>query len=165
MDSISAAGPAGIMLKFKKNQHALIIASVIAILVIWAGDAFYDSFVEQQGPFFVNLTETSLHQLIFKSILTALFICFGLIAIQKLNKHRLADAVLQQHSIAMESSMDGIAIYDRDGAYVYANQAYATINGYGGPGELLGKSYKSAYDDIELEKMEHVLIPALQKNI
>jgi PAS domain S-box-containing protein len=43
---------------------------------------------------------------------------------------------------AIKASMDGIAIFDRDGTYIHVNQAYASISGYSGPGEVIGKTCK-----------------------
>ena len=39
---------------------------------------------------------------------------------------------------AIASSVDGIAIVDPDGSIEYVNQAFATMFGYGDPGELAG---------------------------
>ncbi len=71
---------------------------------------------------------------------------------------------LNKQSAAIEISMDGIAIYSRSGEFVYVNQAYASINGYADPAELIGKTEKSAYDEKELERMAQVCFPVLQKN-
>ena len=147
-----------------KNLGTIIIISLIAVLVIWITDALYDSFISHEGQFLALLTETTTHEFFLRLFLTACFLFFGITISIILTKQNLAEAKLKQHSTAVESSMDGIAIYDRDGTYVYVNQAYASINGYASPDEVLGKSYKNAYDDKELERMGQVCMPALQKN-
>ena len=55
----------------------------------------------------------------------------------------------QKHAAAIESSMDGIAIYDRGDTYVYVNQAYAKLNGYDNPDEIVGKTYRLMYNERE----------------
>lgn len=91
------------------------------------------------------------------------FVAFGIIIARILARHRRAEETLQRHSAAIETSMDGIAIFNRDGEYIYVNQAFASINGYTDPGELIGKTDRLAYGEKDLEPMEH-LLPALQKN-
>ncbi len=60
--------------------------------------------------------------------------------------------------------MDGIAIYDRDDKYMYVNQAYAKLNGYDSPSEIIGKTYHLMYDEQERARMEQICAPALRKN-
>lgn len=96
--------------------------------------------------------------------LTACFLSIGIFASSRLTRQNLSEAMFKQHSTVIESSMDGIAIYDRDGQYVYANQAYASINGYADPDEVFGTSFKNAYDEKEHERIEQICMPALLKN-
>jgi len=151
------------MLKMK-NKYTVIIISFIAVLVIWITDALYTSFISHEGQFLARLTETSTHEFCLKLFLTACFVFFGIHFSKVLARQNLAESTLKQHSTAIESSMDGIAIYDKNGMYVYVNQAYASINGYDSPDEMFGKSYKNAYDENELKRMDQVCIPALHKN-
>jgi PAS domain S-box-containing protein len=62
---------------------------------------------------------------------------------------------------AIESSIDGIALLDPDGRYVYLNQAHATIYGYSSVDELIGKSWKVLYDDEVGRNFEHDNMPIL----
>ncbi|MDD1772046.1 MAG: PAS domain S-box protein, partial [Methanomassiliicoccales archaeon] len=62
---------------------------------------------------------------------------------------------------AIESSIDGIALLDPDGRYVYLNQAHAAIYGYGSVDELIGKSWKVLYDDEVGRNFENNFMPIL----
>ena len=91
------------------------------------------------------------------------FLAFGFATARILSRHNRAEHALKRQLAAIESSMDGIAIYDASGAYVYVNQAYASINGYDDSSELIGKTYRVAYDDEEVERIEQVHFPSLLK--
>jgi PAS domain S-box-containing protein len=65
-----------------------------------------------------------------------------------------------QHRAAMEAGMDGTAILDNAGQYLYLNQAHADLYGYGSPEQLIGKSWKILYHDDELQRFESVIMPA-----
>jgi diguanylate cyclase (GGDEF)-like protein/PAS domain S-box-containing protein len=91
------------------------------------------------------------------------FLVFGAVIARILSRHGRAEQALKRQSTAIESSTDGIAIYDASGAYVYVNQAYASINGYDDPAELIGKTFRVAYDDEEAKRIEQVHFPSLLK--
>ncbi|KXS41101.1 MAG: PAS/PAC sensor signal transduction histidine kinase [Methanolobus sp. T82-4] len=67
---------------------------------------------------------------------------------------------LKHRTTAMESSVDGIAILDERGHYVYVNAAHARIHGYDSPDELLGRSWKMLYGESEIRKIYETVIPA-----
>ena len=58
--------------------------------------------------------------------------------------------------------MDGFAIYSHEGNYLYVNQAYAVVNGYESPKELVGKNCKIAYEEKEYQRIEQTIMPVLQ---
>lgn len=70
---------------------------------------------------------------------------------------------LERQSAALESSMDGIAILDHDGTYVYLNEAHADIYGYDDPEELVGSSWRRLYEPEEVERIEHDVLPQLKE--
>ena len=63
------------------------------------------------------------------------------------------------HLAAMEGAMDGMAILDGHGVYIYLNQAHAAIYGYDSPAELIGKSWRNLYSETELERFDDVIMP------
>ena len=61
---------------------------------------------------------------------------------------------------AMEASMDGMAILD-GGEYVYANRAHADAYGYDDPAAIVGSSWRTHYDDAEIDRFESTILPSL----
>ena len=59
----------------------------------------------------------------------------------------------------MEGAMDGMAILNGNGVYIYLNQAHAAIYGYDSPAELIGKSWRNLYSETELERFDDVIMP------
>jgi PAS domain S-box-containing protein len=60
----------------------------------------------------------------------------------------------------MSAAMDGMAILDERGVYVYVNDAHARIYGYETPDELLGRTWEVLYDGQELERLRNEIVPA-----
>src|SRR5512137_675256 len=78
----------------------------------------------------------------------------GIEAVRDITERKQAEEKLMQHRIAMEAGMDGMAILDGFGKYLYLNQAHADLYGYESPADLLGRSWKTLYHDDELERFE-----------
>jgi PAS domain S-box-containing protein len=68
---------------------------------------------------------------------------------------------MKQSVAAMENSIDGIAILDVNGKYVFLNQAHAKIYGYDSPEELIGKSWRTLYDETVVDDFEKHHMPML----
>lgn len=103
----------------------------------------------------------------------------GLISATKINLHNdqfllcnVIDATQQKRSeeiaktqlTAITSSMDGIAILNEKGEYVFVNDAHAHIYGYDSPDELLGKTWRILYNEEELNRFDQVIMPEFNKN-
>ena len=147
-----------------KDEHKVIIATISAVVLIWIVDAAFDAFVLHEGTFQDILLKVTSHEPFLRIVLSLGFILFGIIISRVLMRHSRVESMLKKHSAAIESSMDGIAVYDANDQYSYVNQSYASINGYTRPEELLGKHYAAAYEESELVRMKQVCIPALQKS-
>ncbi len=63
----------------------------------------------------------------------------------------------------MDNSIDGMAILDRSGVYIYLNEALAVTYGYNDPKDLFGKSWRTLYDEEQLRWLEQHVEPALKK--
>lgn len=70
---------------------------------------------------------------------------------------------LNQKSLAIEHSMDGVAILDSSGRFIYMNKAHAEVYGYSNPQELIGQHWHKLYDQESIEEFETKLIPSLHK--
>ncbi len=68
---------------------------------------------------------------------------------------------LHTRSKAIESAIDGMAILDDEGCYEVVNQAHADVYGYDDPAALVGESWRTCYDDDEVERLETSVMPTL----
>ncbi len=71
---------------------------------------------------------------------------------------------IQRQLAAMEAAIDGMAILNREGVYLYLNPAHAQIYGYGSPEELLGQTWRVLYDEAELRRFDAEIMPLLQRD-
>jgi PAS domain S-box-containing protein len=75
------------------------------------------------------------------SLLAVSIVCFAArLGISQFHEAKSADAV-QTHTLAMESAINGMAILDPQGRYIYVNPAYANMMGYPNPGPFIGKRW------------------------
>jgi PAS domain S-box-containing protein len=86
-------------------------------------------------------------------------------AVQKRRAERaraLAEDAIKKQLAAMEASMDGMALTDPDGTYVYLNRSHAEIYGYT-VDELLGKTWRVLHTDEEISRIEKEAFPVLRE--
>lgn len=88
----------------------------------------------------------------------------GFITILDITDRKKVENELIKHRKAMQASMDGMAILNNEGRYLYVNKAHAAIYGYDCPGDFLGKSWKFLYEDSEIERLEEEVLPQVAKN-
>jgi diguanylate cyclase (GGDEF)-like protein/PAS domain S-box-containing protein len=138
------------------DTHTIAVFAAAGVLVVWFGDGVLAA---------LSGSEFKPNQPVLKAFLTICFLAFPLLIARILQKNKpAARPGLQGHSTALEASMDGIAIYDVNLGYRYVNQAYATINGYDSPREIIGNSCRLAYGEQEFSRMQQMIGPALRKS-
>lgn len=71
---------------------------------------------------------------------------------------------LKQQLAAIEAAIDGIAILDAEGRYVYLNSAHVQLFGYEHPIELLGQPWHQLYYPEEIDRFQQDVFPALGQN-
>lgn len=71
---------------------------------------------------------------------------------------------LRRQSVAVEAAMDGIAIFDNHGTFLYVNDALARLFGCGSSQELVGKVWHELYYAAEISRLERDVIPLLKQN-
>ncbi len=148
-----------------KEEHKIMAYAVLLAAATWVADAAIDTAVFHDATFAELLfSEVSAHELYSRSLFVVVLLVFGYVIARLVRKHRVSEELAQKHATAIESSMDGIAIYDRDDTYVYVNQAYAKLNGYDSPAEIIGKTYRLMYNDQERARMDQLCVPTLKKN-
>ncbi|HEU5162315.1 MAG TPA: PAS domain S-box protein, partial [Thermoanaerobaculia bacterium] len=72
-----------------------------------------------------------------------------------------AESTLRTQAVAMEASMDGIAIFDADHRLTYVNRAFLKLFRYRSPGDLMFQPLSRLYDAAELERFEEEIFPAV----
>ena len=74
------------------------------------------------------------------------------------------DRELERRSRMMESAIDGIAITDVDGEYVYVNESHVEVYGYDDATAFLGDHWSMCYPESELDRFEAEIIPSLYED-
>lgn len=68
---------------------------------------------------------------------------------------------VEQQLLAIENTLDGIAILDAQGLYTYMNKSHANLFGYSSGNDLVGKSWKQIYTQEYIQKIEKKIFPVL----
>ncbi len=148
-----------------KEEHKIMAFAALLAAATWVADAVIDSMVFHSGPFLeLLLYDLSTHELYFRSLVVVILLVFGYVIARLVAKRRTAEELSRKQATAIKASMDGISIYSPNNEYVFANEAYAKINGYDSPAEIIGKSYELMYDEKERERMDQTCMPSLLKN-
>ncbi len=147
-------------LGFKITPVILLVA-----VIVWFADAAIDAFVFHNGGFAeMAFTEVSGHELYFRLFFISVYSAFTLLLAGALVKSRTTTSQLQRYIAAVETSMDGIAILNTTGSFQHVNQAYAMINGYDTPGDMIGKPFRSFYDERSVSLIDQIVDPTVEKN-
>ena len=97
------------------------------------------------------------------SLLGVSIVCYAArLGVSQFREARSADAV-RTHALAMESTVDGMAILDNRGEHIYANSAFAKMLGFRHPDEVLGKSWRQVYDVRDIALLESEVRESVQK--
>lgn len=145
-----------------KDEKKVIFLSIIVSICFLLADTIIDSLLFSKESFWsLFLFGVSAHDIYFRTLLLSSFIAFGLVISRILSKRRQAEEMLQKHLAAMEASMDGMAILDKEGRYLYLNDAHASVYGYDRPEELIGRTWKVLYNEEEVRRLEQNNLPAL----
>ncbi len=87
----------------------------------------------------------------------------GIESVRDVTERVMMEEKLTKQLAAIETSMDGIAILNSEGEYVYLNQAHAAVYGYNAPEELIGRMWHCLYDSEELERFQKEIMPLLME--
>ncbi|MBE9182563.1 PAS domain S-box protein [Oculatella sp. LEGE 06141] len=79
--------------------------------------------------------------------------------VEDITPRKQAKDALQRQLAAIEASVDGIAILNRDGNFIYMNSAHAQIYGYENARALLGEHWSSLYSDQEHQRFRQDIMP------
>jgi PAS domain S-box/PAS domain S-box len=82
---------------------------------------------------------------------------------QDITGRKQAEAKLRQQTDAMDAAIDGMAILNAEGEYVYLNKAHAKVYGYENAGELIGKSWRILYDSDVIQYFDQEIMPEFSR--
>ncbi|TGC10682.1 PAS domain S-box protein [Methanolobus halotolerans] len=134
--------------------------SCLKLLDAGNGDIFYS-----EGPVISKSGEEKLISWYSKSLKDKKGVSVGVLSSgEDITQRKKVEESLKQKTTAMESSVDGMAILDEHGRYVYLNAAHARMYGYESPESLLGKSWEILYDMSELERFRKEVMPEYLTN-
>jgi PAS domain S-box-containing protein len=69
---------------------------------------------------------------------------------------------IERHSDAMKGSIDGMALLDDSGHYLFVNEAHAELYGYDRE-ELVGSHWSRLYHDAEQRHLEREALPSMER--
>ncbi len=139
---------------------------IIALVAVtaWVGDAAIHAYLLGSTGFLdAVLFREGVRHMSIEWFLILFYSVFTILLVRILTTKRKVQGELEKHLTAIETSMDGIAIFNEAHEYVYANDAYAAITGYGNPLQLLGRSFRAIYDDVQVAWIEKNIFPVLER--
>ncbi len=147
----------------KIERKYILLIALVAVMA-WISDAAMDSFVLGRESFVdaMSFREPD-HENYIELFFILFYSIFGVLLVRMLTKQRKARGELQKHLTAIETSMDGIALFNKDHEYLYTNDSYAQITGFRSPSELLGKSFNVIYNASQISWLEENVFPALER--
>jgi PAS domain S-box-containing protein len=80
-----------------------------------------------------------------------------------IHQKKESERILHNQRIAISSAVEGIAVLNDEGNYVYLNQAHLALFGFKEEKELLGKSWKILYDDDEQQRIAEEFMPIMRE--
>jgi diguanylate cyclase (GGDEF)-like protein/PAS domain S-box-containing protein len=144
------------------SRHVVLMAVLMTSL--WLLDAVFDTMFAHEGTFrdLVAL-KVPLHDILFRLLIIVVTVGFFL-AYRKVELRRhAAQGELQRHLAAIESSMDGIALFNEAHEYLYTNDAYARTAGFRSPTDLVGRSFSVIYDEHQIAWITENIFPVLER--
>ena len=97
------------------------------------------------------------------SLLFVSFACYALrIALMQFRQQQDEETVRRQ-GLAMDTSIDGIALLDEKGVHIYANTAFAHMFGFDSPKRVIGRPWRIVYAFQNLATLEPEIRQALAK--
>ncbi|HJV66318.1 MAG TPA: ATP-binding protein [Geomonas sp.] len=144
--------------KFPLKEHrCTILSGTFLIVFAILADNVIDAISEGENVYQQILSPLRL------SLLAVLFVT-SFCVLRMMVRHNHLKKSHQLHKAAMESSVDGIAIFDSEYRLVYSNGAHTRLYGYENEDEVLGKTWRFFYSEDQVARFYEEVNPALLKN-
>jgi PAS domain S-box-containing protein len=103
-------------------------------------------------------------QFLASALLAISILCYGArLALTEYRQSRGAETVRRQ-TLAMDSSMEGIAIMNNNGEYIYVNFAFATMLGFQNPTQMIGMHWRNVFHPHEVDRLLIDVREAIQRD-
>ncbi len=83
--------------------------------------------------------------------------------IKDIDEARKSTEIINQLKIAVENTVEGIAVMNGEDQYTYLNKSHIELFGYNNEEEILGKSWKIFYPPHEIERIEKEVFPVFME--
>jgi len=123
-----------------------------------------NGFVDNESFIFRNKHGDKIHGLISATKINIHNDQFLLCNVIDATQQKKSEEIVKTQPTAITSSMDGIAILNEKGEYIFVNDAHAHIYGYDSADELLGKTWRILYNEKELARFENEIMPEFNRN-
>lgn len=80
---------------------------------------------------------------------------------REVTERRLAEKKLTTLYKAMDLGIDGLALMDAEGTFLYLNPAYAHLHGFEAPVDLAGRNWRELYPADQFGKIQAEVVPTL----
>ncbi|MBF0362666.1 MAG: response regulator [Oligoflexia bacterium] len=84
--------------------------------------------------------------------------------IQNILERKRAEEFTKIQLNAIESSMDGMAILNQNGQYIYVNEAQVKVFGYIGSDDFVGNYWETLYNEEEIKRLTNEIWPQFKKD-
>lgn len=82
---------------------------------------------------------------------------------RNIDKEKQSETFSRIQSMAIEETVDGVALLDNQSNYFYLNKSHALMYGYNDPSELVGKTWHCLYHLDEQKRIEKEIFPTLME--
>jgi len=97
-------------------------------------------------------------------LLAVSLVCYAVrIGLSQYRQQKGAETVIRQ-TVAMDTSVQGIAMLNDKGHVIYANAAFADMLGFPGSEQLLGKAWRTVFAWQDIDRLQPVVRLSLQRN-
>ena len=79
--------------------------------------------------------------------------------ITDIHNEKLSLDIIQKQRLAIENSIEGVAVMNNNDQYTYLNKAHLSLFGYEDESEILGKSWTVFYPENEIERIAKEVFP------
>jgi PAS domain S-box-containing protein len=97
------------------------------------------------------------------SLLCVSFGCYAIRIAMMQFRQQDDEETMRRQTLAMDNSVDGIALLDEKGIHVYANLAFADMLGFEDPKRIIGQPWRIVYAFQEIDKIEEEIRRSLSK--